>query len=69
NLGFTDLSANLKKKVIFEFITDPQEIIPGLFTLGEISERNEDVLARILFLFLIKNLAKRFPDQCMSVIF
>jgi 7,8-dihydropterin-6-yl-methyl-4-(beta-D-ribofuranosyl)aminobenzene 5'-phosphate synthase len=41
NLGFTDLPANLKKKVIFEFITDPQEIIPKLFTLGEISVRDE----------------------------
>jgi len=41
NLGFTDLPDNLKEKVSFEFISDPQEIIPGLFTLGEITERNE----------------------------
>ncbi len=41
NLGFTDLPANLKEKVIFEFITNRREIIPRLFTLGEISERNE----------------------------
>jgi len=41
NLGFTDLSDSMKEKVSFEFIRDPQEIIPGLFTLGEIIERNE----------------------------
>lgn len=41
NLGFTDIPDNLKEKVSFEFITNPKEIIPGLFSLGEITERNE----------------------------
>ena len=41
NIGFTDIPDNLKEKVSFEFISDPQEIIPGLFSLGEITERNE----------------------------
>ncbi len=48
NLGFTDISNNLKKKVSFEFIRDPQEIISGLFTLGEITERNEKDAALFL---------------------
>ena len=41
NIGFTDIPDNLKEKVLFEFISNPHEIIPGLFTLGEITERNE----------------------------
>jgi len=48
NLGFTDISNNLKEKVSFEFIRDPQEIISGLFTLGEITERNEKDAALFL---------------------
>ncbi len=49
--------------MIFEFITDPQEIIPRLFTLGEISVRNE----KDATLFLLQKQGGRwFQDKVMD---
>ncbi|HPJ34842.1 MAG TPA: MBL fold metallo-hydrolase [Spirochaetota bacterium] len=41
DFGFTELPENLKDKITFEFITDTHEIIKGLYSLGEITERPE----------------------------